>query len=233
MKKIAILQPNYIPWKGVFDLISRVDAFVFYDDVQYTAKDWRSRNRIRTANGDIWLTVPVLSKGLRGQRICDALIDPLSNWQGKHYKALKANYQKARHFKDYEYLLEEIYLAREWSKISDLNIFSTKLLARALGIDAEWHRSSDLGQSGGKDGEKAIKICKMLGCDSFINGPSARAFMNVSLFAQNGIELDYISYSYPEYAQLHRPFVHEVTVLDVIFNCGPDARAFICMGQGA
>src|SRR5436190_11370628 len=105
MKKIAILQPNYIPWKGVFDLISRIDVFVFYDDVQYTAKDWRSRNRIRTAHGDIWLTVPVLSKGLRTQRICDAVIDPLSNWQEKHYKALKANYQKAKYFKEYEYLL--------------------------------------------------------------------------------------------------------------------------------
>ena len=232
MKKIAILQPNYIPWKGVFDLISRVDAFVFYDDVQYTAKDWRSRNRIRTAHGDIWLTVPVLSKGLRDQRICDAVIDPHSNWQDKHYKAFKANYQKAKYFKDYEYLLEEIYLTRRWAKISDLDIFATKLIAGAMGITAEWHRSSDLGQSGSKDGEKAINLCKLLGCDYFINGPSARTFMDTSLFLENGIELDYISYCYPEYEQLHQPFVHEVTVLDVIFNCGPDARAFVCMRQG-
>src|SRR5262245_2054296 len=134
MKKIAILQPNYLPWKGVFDLISRVDVFVFYDDVQYTAKDWRSRNRIRTPHGDIWLTVPVLTKGRRDQRICDAVIDPRSNWQTKHYKALKANYQKARHFKEYEYLLKEIYLANTWTKISELNIFATKLLAGVLGI---------------------------------------------------------------------------------------------------
>ena len=233
MKKIAILQPNYIPWKGVFDLISRVEVFVFYDDVQFTAKDWRSRNRIRTAQGDLWLTVPVLSKGLRNQRICDAVIDPLSNWQTKHYKALKANYQKARYFKDYEYLLEQLYLANKWSKIADLNIFATKLIAGAMRINAEWHRSSDLRQSGSKDGEKAINLCKLLGCDYFINGPSAEAFMNASLFLENGIVLDYISYSYPEYEQLHRPFVHEVTVLDVIFNCGPDARTFVCMGQGA
>ena len=233
MKKIAILQPNYIPWKGVFDLISRVDVFVFYDDVQFTAKDWRSRNRIRTVHGDIWLTVPVLAKGLRDQRICDAVIDPLSNWKSKHYKALKANYQKARYFKDYEYLLEELYLANNWVKIADLNIFATKLIAAAIGVNAEWHRSSDLGQSGSKNGERAINLCKMLGCDHFINGPSARAFMDTSLFRENGIELDYIAYAYPEYEQLHRPFVHEVTVLDVIFNCGPNARDFICMGKGA
>jgi hypothetical protein len=229
MKKIAILQPNYIPWKGVFDLISQVDVFVFYDDVQYTAKDWRSRNRIRTTQGERWLTVPVLSKGLRDQRICDAVIDVRSNWQTKHYKALKANYQKARHFKEYEYLLEKIYLANTWTKISELNIFATKLLAETLGIQVEWHRSSELGQSGSKNGERAINLCQTLGCDYFVNGPSARAFMDAALFLKSGIELDYISYSYPEYEQLHRPFVHEVTVLDVIFNCGPDARGLICM----
>ena len=232
LKKIAILQPNYIPWKGVFDLINRVDVFVFLDDVQFTAKDWRSRNRIRTAHGDIWLTVPVLTRGLRDQRICDAVIDPLSNWQAKHYKALKANYGKARHFKEYEYLLEEIYLANKWTKIADLNIFATKLIAEALNISAEWHRSSDLRQTGGKNGERAINLCKARGCDYFINGPSARAFMDVSLFRENGIELDYMSYSYPEYEQLHQPFVHEVTVLDLIFNSGPDARALACVGQG-
>lgn len=232
MKKIAILQPNYIPWKGVFDLISRVDVFVFYDDVQFTSKDWRSRNKIRTAHGELWLTVPVLVKGRREQRICDAVIDPLSNWQGKHYKALRANYQKARYFGDYEYLLHEMYQRRQWTNLAELNIFATKLIAETLGLRVEWHRSVDLGQTGGKNGERAVKLCRMLGCDAFINGPSARAFTDASLFRENGITLDYIEYAYPEYEQLHRPFVHEVTVLDVLFNCGPDARRYVCMGRG-
>jgi hypothetical protein len=231
VRKIAILQPNYIPWKGVFDLISRVDVFVFYDDVQFTTKDWRSRNRIKTPHGDLWLTVPVLSSGARHQRICDAAIDPRSNWQAKHYKALKANYQKARYFRDYEYVIEELYLAKKWEKIADLNIFATKLIAGAIGVNAEWHKSSDLRQTGSKNGEKAINVCKLLGCDYFINGPAASSFMDGQLFLENGIELDYISYSYPEYEQLHPPFVHEVTVLDVLFNCGPNARALICMGE--
>ena len=90
-KKIAILQPNYIPWKGVFDLIDRVDVFVFYDDVQYTVKDWRSRNLIRAAHGDMWLTVPIKTKGLSGQLICDTEIDITTDWQKKHYKALNTN----------------------------------------------------------------------------------------------------------------------------------------------
>jgi WbqC-like protein len=228
--KIAILQPNYIPWKGVFDLISRVDVFVFLDDVQYTVRDWRNRNKIRTANGDIWLSVPVLSKGLHEQRICDALINRSSNWQRKHYKTLTTNYHKAKYFSEYEFLLEEIYLSNDWARISDLNIFSTKLIAHTIGIEVQWHKSSDLKQSGSKEGEKIVKICKLLGCNSFINGPSAKQFMNESLFRENGIELAYMEYRYPEYVQLHRPFVHEVSVLDVLFNCGPDARKSICMG---
>ena len=165
--------------------------------------------------------------------LCDAVIDPLSNWQAKHHKALRTNYQKARYFKEYQYLLEDIYLARTWSKISDLNIFATKLIAGVLGIRAEWHRSSDLRPSGSKNGERAIQLCKALRCDYFINGPSARAFMDPTLFLENGIELDYMSYSYPEYEQLFPPFVHEVTALDVIFNCGPDARKLVCTRQEA
>ncbi len=226
-----MLQPNYIPWKGVFDLISRVEVFVFYDDVQYTVKDWRSRNKIKTATGEIWLTVPVLKKGLREQLIFEAVIDVSSNWQAKHYKALKTTYQKAAHFKEYEYLLEEIYLKRQWTSISELDIFSTKLIAEALQIEVEWHKASDLKQSGGKEGEKVVNICKLLGCDYFINGPSAREFMDEDMFRENGIVLDYIDYSYPEYEQMYQPFTHQVTVLDVIFNCGAGARELICRGQ--
>lgn len=227
-KKVAILQPNYIPWKGVFDLISRVDVFVFYDDVQYTVKDWRNRNRIKAPNGEVWLTVPVLTKGLRDQLICEARINTSTNWQKKHYKALISSYQKAPFFKDYEYLLEDIYMKRQWTKIADLDIYLTKLLAEVLGIRVQWQNASDLRQSGSKDGEKVINICKLLGCDYFINGPSARAFMNEQLFREAGIVLEYMEYNYPEYKQLHGPFTHQVTVLDVIFNCGSNARDMIC-----
>lgn len=226
-----MLQPNYIPWKGVFDLISRVDVFVFYDDVQYTVKDWRSRNKIKTKDGELWLSVPVKTKGLRDQLICDAEISEPNQWRKKHYKSIKSNYQGAKYFKDYEYLLEDIYLGEPWKKIADLDIFATKLIAKALDIDVEWHNASDLAQDGGKDGEKVIKICKKLGCDYFINGPTAKGFMNDDLFKENDIVLDYIEYDYPEYKQLHEPFCHHVSVLDVIFNCGPEARDMICMGS--
>lgn len=229
-KKIAILQPNYIPWKGVFDLIDRVDVFVFYDDVQYTKKDWRSRNKIKTKNGEVWLTVPVDTKNKREQLICEAKISAPSDWQTKHYLTIRNNYSKAQYFRDYEYVLDEIYIQRQWTSISELGIFSTILLANALGITAEWHKSSDLGAHGGKEGERAINICRMLRCDHFINGPSSREFMNEELFKSHNITLEYMEYHYEEYEQLYKPFVHNVSVLDVLFNCGPNARKYVCTG---
>ncbi len=230
MRKIAILQPNYIPWKGVFDLASRVDVFVFYDDVQYTVKDWRNRNIVKSPNGPIWLTVPVLSKGRRDQLICDALIDLESNWQEKHLKTLVNCYSKARFFRQYEYLLQELYLGTKWERIAELDIHATRLLARALDIEVEWVIASDLAQVGSKDGEKVLNICNLLRCDYFLNGPSSRAFMNERLFTERGVSLDFIEYDYPEYPQLFGSFVHQVSVLDVLFNCGPEARQMVCRG---
>ncbi len=225
MRKIAMLQPNYIPWKGVFDLISRVDVFVFYDDVQYTKRDWRNRNKIKTKEGEIWLTVPV--KGSGRQLICDVEIDNSKNWQENHYKTIKNNYLKAPHFKNYEYLLEEIYLKRTWEKISDLDIFATKIIAEALGLKPKWVLASELNVQGSKDGEKVIEICKKLECNYFINGPSAREFMDEAKFKAENIQLDYIEYKYEEYRQTFKPFVHSVSVLDVLFNCGDEAKKFI------
>ena len=150
-----------------------------------------------------------------------------TNWQHKHHRALKTNYQKAKYFRDYEYLLEEIYLTKNWEKISDLNIFSTRLIAKALGIEVEWHRSSELMQSGSKEGEKAIKICQLLGCDAFLNGPAAKEFMDESLFRQSGVKLEYMAYSYPEYPQLHGDFVPYLSALDLVLNCGEDGGALL------
>ena len=228
MRKIAILQPNYIPWKGVFDLINKVDVFVFYDDVQYTVKDWRNRNKIKTPNGDLWLTVPVIHKGRRDQLIKDAEIDNSTNWQDSHYKSMVSNYKKTPFFQEYHFLLEELYLNKNWDNISDLDIFATKRIAEVLGIDVEWYQSSDLGCEGTKEGGKVVQICNELNCNYFINGPASREFMDEELFQREGIVLDYIKYNYPEYNQLYPPFNHYVSVLDVLFHCGDKAKSYIC-----
>lgn len=220
-----MLQPNYIPWKGVFDLISRVDVFVFYDDVQYTKRDWRNRNKIKTKDGEIWLTVPV--KASRDQLICEVEIDQSVDWQENHYKTIKNSYAKTPFLAEYEFLLEEIYLKTKWKKISDLDVFSTKIIAKALGLNPEWVLASDLHAQGSKDGEKIINICKKLDCDYFINGPAARDFMDTEKFKEASITLDYIDYSYPEYSQVHGSFTHGVSILDTLFHCGPNAPKFI------
>ena len=223
MKKIAILQPNYIPWKGVFDLINKVDVFVFYDDVQYTVKDWRNRNKIKTPNGELWLTVPVIHKGRRDQLIYEAEIDNSINWQLNHYKSIVSNYKKAPFFKDFEFLLNDIYLAKKWTHIADLDIYVTKKICELLDIKVEWYRSSELKCSGSKEGSKVVEICKQLGCNYFINGPAAKDFMDEGLFFKNDIILKYMEYIYQEYEQLYPPFNHYVTIFDVLFNCGEES----------
>lgn len=226
-----MLQSNYIPWKGVFDLIHRVDVFVFYDDVQFTKKDWRSRNKIPTANGGVWLTVPILTKGKRDQLICDAMIDTSVDWQKKHHKTLSLNYAKAPHIKEYEQLLFDFYLAEQWKNLAEMNVYMTKYICHLLGIEAEFHNAQDLHASGGKDGEKVLKICEMLGCDHFINGPASKGFMDEEKFKGAGVALEYMTYGYPEYKQLYQPFDHYVSVLDLLFMTGNDAPHYI-WGEG-
>ncbi|MBX9769068.1 MAG: WbqC family protein [Bdellovibrionales bacterium] len=225
IRKVAMLQPNYIPWKGVFDMISRVDVFVFYDDVQYTHRDWRNRNKIKTPTGEMWLTVPV--KQNREQLICEAEIDMTLNWQSKHLKAIKSSYARAKYFSDYEFLLEELYVKRKWEKISDLGIFSTKLIAKTLGLNPEWRLSSELKKTGDKSGEKILNICEEIRCGHVLNGPASREFMDEKKFVDKNVTLAYMEYSYPEYPQLYPPFTHQVSALDVVFNCGPDAGKYI------
>ena len=231
MRTAAMLQSNYIPWKGVFDLINRVDVFVFYDDVQFTIKDWRSRNRIPSANGDIWLTVPVLTKGKRDQLICDTMIDRSVNWQQKHHKTLSLVYARAPHIKEYTSLLNDFYLAREWENLSEMNQYMTRYICSLLGISTEFYSSSDIGASGSKDGEKVIKICRELGCDSFLNGPASKAFMDEEKFRQASIKLEYMEYDYPPYPQLYKPFNHYVSVLDLLFMTGEKAASYIFPGR--
>lgn len=226
MRKCAILQSNYIPWKGVFDMINQVDTFVFFEDVDYTKRDWRTRNKIKTANGEVWLSVPV-KKTARGTKIYEIEISQEENWQEKHYKTIVGSYKKAKYFTEYHYLLEEIYLKKKWTNLSEFNIFTTKLLATALGITTQFVNSAYLATSGIKD-DKLIEICQKIGADYYLSGPAAKDYIVNEKFEKVNIELAYIDYShYHQYPQLHGEFDHYVSVLDVLFNCGNNARDYI------
>ncbi|UYI47292.1 WbqC family protein [Vibrio natriegens] len=225
MKKIAILQPNYIPWKGVFDMINQVDEFVFFDDVDYTSRDWRTRNKVRTSGESKWLTVPV-KKMPRGTKIFEIEIANDGKWQKKHKATISQSYSKSKYFDDYKWILDEIY-DQEWTNLSEFNIYVTKLLCRVLDIKCEFSNSKDIDSSGSKD-DRLISICKSLNGTHYLSGPAAKDYIDNQKFKVANIELSYIDYSfYQEYTQCHDGFDHYVSVIDLIFNCGPDAKKYI------
>ncbi|MBV7272249.1 WbqC family protein [Clostridiaceae bacterium UIB06] len=225
-KKIAILQSNYIPWKGVFDMIYQVDTFVFLEDVQYTEHDWRNRNKIITKDGIKWITVPVNHSNRSKQKICEAEINGKINWQRKHYNSFELNYAKAPYFKEYRWILEKLYKHKIWNGISDFNIYAIKLIANELGIETEFINSVNLNIDGSKD-DKIIDICKKLNSTHYLSGPAAKKYIVTQKFEENNIKLEYIKYEYPRYNQLYGEFNHFVTVLDLIFNCGSNAPYYI------
>lgn len=224
--KIAILQPNYLPWKGVFDIINLADIFVFLDDVQYTKNDWRNRNKIKTPKGIQWITVPVKSNSIK-QKIFEVEVSNKVNWQRKHYYSFLANYAKAKYFKEYEFLIEDFYIKNHWKKLSDLNIYTTKKIAEILNIKTNFFLSSELNILSQDKNQRLIDIIKYFDGKIYISGPAAKKYINIDKFKKNNIEIYFMNYNYPEYPQLYGNFIHEVTVLDVIFNCGINAPKYI------
>ncbi|MCY6959567.1 WbqC family protein [Clostridium brassicae] len=226
MHKIAILQSNYLPWKGVFDMIHQVDTFVFLEDVQYTEHDWRNRNKIITKDGVKWITVPVNHSNRKGQKIYEAEINDKISWQRKHYNAFELNYAKTPYFKQYRWILEDLYRNKKWSKISDFNIYAIELIAKELGIKTQFINSLDLIAKGTKD-DRIIGICKKLNATHYLSGTAAKNYIIPEKFEKANIKLEYIKYEYPRYKQLYGSFNHFVTVLDLIFNCGTKAPYYI------
>ena len=225
MKRVAINQSNYIPWKGYFDLIHDVDTFIFYDDVQFTKNDWRNRNRVKGPKGPQWLSIPVGTD--LNRLICDVMLDD-SHWQEKHWKTLSQLYGKAPFFGTYRSFLEDVYLNRKWQNLSCFNQFLIQAIAaQYLGMRTSFLQSSDL-PSTGKGQERVLSLLKSVKADVYISGPKGKAYLDPERFRQEGIELVWKDYSgYPEYSQLHPPFEHAVTILDVLFHTGPDAPSYI------
>lgn len=226
MKKIAILQSNYIPWKGYFDMIAAVDEFILYDDMQYTRRDWRNRNQIKTPQGVQWLTVPVQVKGKYDQKIKDTLIDG-SDWSIAHWKALVQNYRRAPYFDEIAAWLEPLYIDRSYTHISQLNRRFIEAVCQYLCIKTVITHSWDYTLLDGKT-ERLADLCKQAGATEYISGPSAKDYVEESIFTDMNIKLSWFDYSgYPEYPQLWGEFTHGVTILDLLFNCGIDAPQYM------
>jgi hypothetical protein len=218
LKRIAILQSNYIPWKGYFDIINSVDEFVIYDEAQYTRRDWRNRNLIKTKHGLKWMTVPVIAKGRFEWKINETEIFQKS-WAEKHWKTIKNNYSAAPHFFEYQKLFEAAYIkAGNMTKLSEVNFFFIELINKILGINTRISQSSEYRLSGTKT-EKLVSVCKETGAQNYYSGPAAKGYIDERLFNEAGISLTWMDYNnYMEYAQLNPPFVHKVSLVDLIFN---------------
>jgi hypothetical protein len=225
-KRIAIVQSNYIPWKGYFDLINSVDEFVLFDDVQYTRRDWRNRNRIKTAGGLAWLSIPVSNKGQFEAPIKSISVeDP--DWALRHWRTLCANYARAAYFRSYAALFEQLYLGCRESRLSDINKRFLSAVCEVLGITTKLSWSWDYQFQEGKT-ERLVSICRQAGAGVYLSGPSAAAYIDAAQFQHAGIELVYFDYTrYPTYRQLFPPFEHQVSILDLILNEGSDAPRYM------
>jgi len=226
----AILQSNYIPWKGYFDLIHDADIFIFYDEVQYTKNDWRNRNVICPKNGPHWLTIPISKDAVKLKISEVSLTD--NRWQKKHYTSLCESYGKAPFFGDLMALLGEVYLDQQWNSLSQLNRFIIERISSMLGCETRFIDSASLHLENGRI-DRLISILEQLDADSYISGPSAHSYLGGSehLFADHGIRLSYKDYSgYPAYRQMTQQFEPTVSVLDLIANVGIAAAPWYVWG---
>jgi WbqC-like protein family len=222
---VVVLQPGYLPWLGFFDQMRRADVFVYYDDVQYDTHGWRNRNRIKTQQGPLWLTVPVRHSGLSKPRILDVAIDARTNWARKHVASIRQAYAAAPFVKQYVPALEQV-LTRSWDRIVDLDLAVTALMAEWLGVRPRIERASLLGIDGGQS-ERLVNICRHFGATRYLSGSAARDYLDVALFESNGIAVEWQDFTHPVYPQLHGAFLPYMSALDLILNCGPESHSVL------
>lgn len=226
MKKVAILQSNYIPWKGYFDLIAAVDEFILYDDMQYTKRDWRNRNQIKTPQGLKWISVPVKVKGRYFQKINETEIDG-DGWAQYHWRSIVANYKKAPNFDQVAEWLAPFYLEHKYELLSNLNRNLIETVCQHLGIATKISSSSDYELADGQS-ERLASLCKQAGGGEYISGPSAKNYIEEDVFTAHDIKLKWFGYDdYPEYPQLWGDFTHTVSIIDLLFNCGDRAPDYM------
>lgn len=226
----SVIQSNYLPWRGYFDIIGMSDIFVFYDDVQYTKNDWRNRNIVKTNNGNLWLTVPC---GDNIKRLIYEVKILNNNWQKKHYQSIIQNYARAKHFDYLKNFLKYVYLEKQWTHLSELNQYLIeKISTDYLGFNCKFYRSNDFSINGDKN-ERLVELLFKVGATEYISGPSAKDYIDFNKFEQAGIKIKWMNYSgYKEYPQQFPPFDPNVSILDLLLNCGPDSKKYLKCYEG-
>jgi hypothetical protein len=226
MKKLAVVQSNYIPWKGYFDLIRAVDEFVLLDEVQFTKDDWRNRNKIKTQAGVKWLTIPVFSKGKAFQKVNETTILS-TNWQKKHWASIQQSYARAPYMRAYQDFFGELYANATSKYLSEVNYLFISAICKLLNITTTIKWSTDYRLSSDKN-QRLLELCQQSGAQLYLSGPLARDYIDVKAFADHGIRVVFADYTgYPEYDQLFPPFDHYVSIIDLILNTGDDAPRYM------
>jgi len=226
-RTLVAVQSSYVPWKGTFDLFRRADVVVLLDDAQFTRRDWRNRNRIKTAAGPRWLTIPVRTKGRFTQSVRETEIaDP--GWALRHWRTLERAYGRAPRFREVRPLLEPLYRERRETSLSGVNRVFLEAIGRFLGIRAPLLDAPADGGAPGGPSARLLSLCRREGATRYLSGPTAREYLDASLFAAAGVEVEWMSYDgYAEYPQLHGPFEHRVSILDLLVHAGADAPRWL------
>jgi len=222
-------QPVYLPWLGLFHKIALSDAYCYFDDVQYLKKDWNNRNRIKTDRGEIWLTVPVLTEKHREKTIREVKIDNTQNWAKKHWKSIYLNYKKAPYFEHYSNFFEQAY-NKKWEYIANLDEYFLKWFLKQLGIEIEYRKASELNFKGQKS-DLVLDMCKKLRTDLYIFGEQGAGYAREENFAEKGIKLYFQKYDYPQYPQIKGNFIPYLSIIDLLFNCGPKSLEVLMKGN--
>lgn len=222
-------QPVYLPWLGLFHKIALADTFVSFNQVQYLPKDWNNRNRIKTPQGPMWLTAPVLGKGYLEKKINEIEIDNSKPWQRKHWRSILGNYRSAPYFGKYSDFFEDVY-RREWHLLVDLNDFMLKWFLDTLGIEVKFLTASNYSFQGRKS-DLVLDMCKQLDADVYIFGALGKGYATVEEYERMGVRLVFQEYHHPEYPQLHGSFVSHLSIVDLLFNCGSSSLDILMSGN--
>ena len=224
MTVVAIHQPQFLPWLGYFDKLDRSDVFCLLDTVQYKKNEFQNRNRIKTADGWQWLTVPVTYRF--PQRIYEVGVNQTVDWQRKHLQALKTNYRKAPFFDTYIGKFEKFY-QQPFELLAEVNVECIKLLMDLLGLKSKVVLSSSLQVETEDPTLRLVEICQTLDGDTYLSGRDGAKYMDLDTFHGHRIEIIFQDFNHPDYPQCYGPFEPNLSVVDLLFNCGPESLNII------
>jgi len=229
---LAVHQPQYIPWLGYLHKIAQSDLFVYLDCCQYKHREFQNRNRILTSNGELWLAVPVQVKGKRDQAIKDTMIDNGQRWGKSHFDSMRHTYSKAPYWRDHALFLEEALCGKTWDRLMDVNIAITAYMLEVFGIATAIRLESEIGTTG-ESTERIIELCKKTGADGYLSGNGAKAYMDETRFAQEGLFLTYQHFTHPVYPQCtgKGSFQPYMSALDAMMNVAPNDLAALAAGK--